>query len=250
MKTHMNATRGTLLKFVLGMAIGVLPLLSWGEPLKVGVLHLPPFYVLDAGETTVQGGLFVDRLTKVLNRCKVDYELSGFPPKRLYSNFAEGTTQLLIGSAGNTVIEGKALVSPIPLGETLIELYSLLPAAKIPASIAELEGKSVIVILGYSYAGILDVLKNKNVEYLNAANHEAAFQMLGAGRAPYVLGYHGVGDPGIKAAGLTNVNAKVMKTINNYFQIQKDTPNARAVLDKCTKALAELKAEKAFESGK
>jgi hypothetical protein len=76
----MNATRRTLLKFALGMALGVLPLLSWGEPLRVGFLHLPPFYLLDAGETTVQGGIFVDRLTKVLDRCKVDYELSGFPP--------------------------------------------------------------------------------------------------------------------------------------------------------------------------
>lgn len=246
METHLSLTLCSLFRFALGMALGLLPLLSWGEPLKVGFLHLPPFYVLDAGETTVQGGIFVDRLTKVLNRCKVNYELSGFPPKRLYSNFAEGTTQLLIGSAGNAVIEGKALVSPIPLGDTFIELYSLLPAAKIPASIIELEGKSVILILGYSYAGILDVLKGKNVEYLTAANHDAAFQMLGAGRAPYVLGYQGVGDPSIKAAGLTNVSSKVMKTINNYFQIQKDTPNAKAILDSCTKALAELKVEKAF----
>jgi polar amino acid transport system substrate-binding protein len=242
----MSVTLRTLLRPAWGIALCVLPLQSWGEPLAVGVLHLPPFYVLDAGETTVQGGIFVERLKMVLNRAKVDYEMSGFPPKRLYSNFAEGTVQILIGSAGNAVIEGKALVSPIPLGETLIELYSLLPASKIPASIAELEGKSVIVILGYSYAGILDALKGKNVEYLTAANHEAAFQMLGAGRAPYVLGYQGVGDPGIKAAGLTKVSSKVMKTINNYFQIQKDTSDAKEIMDKCTKALAELKAEKAF----
>jgi hypothetical protein len=55
-----------------------------------------------------------------------------------------------------------------------------------------------------------------------------------------------VGDPGIKAAGLKSVNSRVMKTINNYFQLQKDTPKAQEIMDKCTKALAELKAEKAF----
>lgn len=242
----MSVTLRTLLKPAWGIALCVLPLQSWGEPLKVGTLHLPPFYVLDAGETTVQGGIFVERLKKVLSRAKVDYEMSGFPPKRLYANFAEGTTQLLMGSTGNAVIESNALVSPAPIGENLIELYSLLPATKIPASIAELEGKSVIIILGYSYAGILDVLKGKNVEYLTAANHEAAFQMLGAGRAPYVLGYQGVGDPGIKAAGLSKVNSKAMKAINIYLQIQKSTPNAQAILEKCTKALAELQAEKAF----
>src|SRR5262249_14768949 len=152
---------------------------------KLGVLHLPPFYVLDATQTHVEGGTSVVCIKKVLERAKIDYVLLGFPAKRLYENFANGTIDMVLASTGNSVIADKGLLGPVPLRNSTIELYSLLPTNKIPASMAELDGKSVITIAGYSYAGLLDEIKGLKVDQVPSPTHDSAMLMLGAGRAPY-----------------------------------------------------------------
>lgn len=213
-------------------------------PVKVGVLHLPPFYVLDATQTHVEGGSTVVCIRKVLERAGIDYALSGYPAKRLYENFANGAIDMVLASTGNSVIADKAMLGPVPLRNSTIELYSLLPAGKIPRSIAELDGKSVITIAGYSYAGLLDELKGVKVDLVPAPTHDSAMLMLGAGRAPYALVYRGVVDDSVKLAKLQGkINSQVMKTLQILIQINKDTPNAQDIMDKAMKALGELKAK-------
>ncbi|MBC7919431.1 MAG: transporter substrate-binding domain-containing protein [Rhodoferax sp.] len=213
-------------------------------PLKVGALHLPPFYVLDATQTHVEGGTTIVCIKKVLERAKVDYALFGFPAKRLYENFASGAIDMVLGSTGNSVIADKGLLGPLPLRNSTIELYSLLPTSKIPTSIAELDGKSVITIAGYSYAGLLDELKNTKADLVPSPTHDSAMLMLGAGRAPYALVYRGVVDDSVKLAKLEGkINSRVMKTLQILVQINKETPNAQETMDKVMKALKEVKAQ-------
>lgn len=55
------------------------------EPLEIGMLDFPPYYILGKNEE-VKGGLLVDMLVKIFDRAGIEYTLAGYPPKRLYSN--------------------------------------------------------------------------------------------------------------------------------------------------------------------
>lgn len=218
------------------------PLAADAASIRLAALHLPPYFVLDEAQTTLLGGLLIERAEKMMKRAKIDYELVGLPPKRLYLSFAEGDVNMVLASQGNKVIEDKALVSTLPIGEVVIELYSRLPKTQMPASFAELEGKSVITMLGYSYAGAIVPLQDK-ATFMPTKNHDSGFAMLDLGRAPFLLGYRATALESIRTLKLRGINAAPLLTLKIFVQIQKDTPNAQEIMEKCNQVMKQMKAE-------
>ena len=214
------------------------------EPLQVGMLHFPPYYVLEE-QDKVMGGLLVDMLQKILKRAGIEYEMKGYPAKRLYVNVGDGTTQLWMGTLGVPDYEGKVLISPRPTTEIVLEIYSLGPKTEIPKSIDELANKSVITLRGYAYAGAIKTLEDpaKNIKINLTNSHDAAFAMLAAGRAPFVLDYKQPAIETIERKKMKNVQSVTLSTIPLYVLINKNTPNAQATMDKIMEAYTELKKE-------
>ena len=171
-------------------AFMLLPLIGRGAPLQIGMLHMPPYYVLE-NQSRVMGGILTDMLTKIMQRAGIEYEVKGYPAKRLYAGVADGTVQLWLGTMGVAEFEGKVLVSPRPTAEIVLEIYSTLPTTEIPKSIEGLANKSVIAIRGFTYGGGIKTLEDPamNIKVNPTNSHDAAFEMLVNGRAPFVLDY-------------------------------------------------------------
>lgn len=225
-------------------ALVLAPIAGHAEPLQVGLLHFPPYYVLE-DQSKVMGGLFVDMVDKILKRAGIEYVMKGFPAKRLYVGVGDGTTQLWMGTLGVPDYEGKVLISPRPTTEIVLEIYSMGPKADIPKSIDELANKSVITIRGYAYAGAIKTLEDpaKNIKLNPTNSHDAAFEMLSGGRAPFVLDYKQPAIETIERRKLKNIQSVTLSTIPVYIMINKNTPNAQSIMDKCMATYTELKKE-------
>lgn len=217
------------------------------NPLKVGVLHFPPYYVLE-NQSTVTGGILVEMLDKILKKADVPYTIEGFPPKRLYLELGTGSIQLWLGTVGVPEYEGKVLLSPIPLTSIILELYTLKDLKDAPTLLVGLSSTSIITLRGYSYAGALKALENpdRHLTIYPTNTHDAAFDMLLAKRAEYVLDYSQPAIHTIKKKGLTNINSITISTIPVYLIISKQTPDAVALMNKLMLAYSALKKEKSL----
>lgn len=213
-----------------------------GEPLKVGVLDFPPFYVVKS-ETDVSGSM-AEIIRKTLDRAGIDYVLNGLPPKRLYKNLADGTTHIWMGIKGVPDYDGQVLYSNIQTEEIDVCLYTLADKPLLN-SLDELKGKKVITIRGYGYGGMIKFLEDpaNNITADPTDGHELAFKKLLKGRADYLLDYKQPAEIMIKKEKLTGLKNRSLKNIKVQFIISKKAPDAENLLKKIDAAYLALKKE-------
>lgn len=213
-------------------------------PLEIGVLNLPPYYLVE-NDTTVTGGYYVDMLKMIFDKAGVDYVFKGYPAKRLYKNLGDGTTQVWMGTLGVAEYEGKTVVSPKQISEINLDIYSLGSTELLPKSLDELKGKTLITIFGYNYGGALKFLEDpqNNIKTEPAKNHESAFKMLQIGRAPLLLDYREPGTETIAKLNISGIKSNPVKTLGIFIHISNKVPDAQAIMDKLMKAHDQLKSE-------
>lgn len=217
------------------------------DPLVVGVLNFPPYYILE-NQSSVSGGILVDMLEKILTKAGIDYTIKGLPPKRLYLELSEGTVHLWLGTKSVPEYEGKVLASPIPLTLIILELYSLKAKSEIPKTLKDLQNTSVILIRGYAYAGNSNLLtdSSKNITIHITNTHESAFNMLLAGRAEYVLDYSQPAIDIMKKKAISTVNSQSLSIVPAYLMVSTKVKDADKIMSKLMIAYSALKKEKAF----
>lgn len=214
------------------------------EPLEIGLLDLPPYYVLGKNEE-VKGGLFVDMLAKIFDRAGIEYSFAGYPPKRLYSNLGKGITHVWMGTLGVVEYEGKTLVSPKKMAEINLHVFSIHKDTPLPKSLDELKGKSVITIFGYNYGGVIKFLEDpSNKIFLEPARtHESAFMMLKLDRAGFALDYIEPAGEALSKLQLQGINHAPITVLPLYLHVSKTLPDAQQIMYKLMKAYDDLKAE-------
>lgn len=228
--------------FVMSCIISAVP--AKAAPIEIGALDFPPYYVVE-NNTDIKGGLLVDWLKMMCEKAGIEYTLKGYPPKRLYTNVGDGTTNLWLGTLGVAEYEGKTLVSPKQLIDIHLEVYTLGDEASLPKTVDDLKGKSLITIFGYNYAGVLKFLNDpaNNIKTEPAKTHENAFKMLQVGRAPFVLDYKEPASDTLAKINIPGIKKSTIKVVPLYINISNKTPDAQALMDKLMKAYDELKAE-------
>lgn len=197
--------------------------------IKVGVLHFPPFYVFsENGEVS---GIYTDIIRKVLSGAGYNYSISGFPPKRFYTQLGDNTTNFFLGVKGSKYIEGKVEFGHLKFEGIQLRIYSK-GDKPILSTKEELKGKRVIVIRGFGYGGLSKYIQNpeNNIEAIEATDHYLAFKMLYAGRADYLLDYRATSSLVIDELKLSDINYGVMQQANTYFIINKQYPDYQQVL--------------------
>lgn len=209
---------------------------------QAGVLDFPPFYVVKS-ENEVEGSM-ADLLRSIMDKAGITYELKGFPPKRLYKNLAEGTTQIWMGVKGVPEFEGMVLNSDIPITEIEIRVYTREGTPPI-AAIPDFNGKKVITIRGFSYGGLISYLDNPDNQVSTdpSDSHELAFRKLVRERGDYVLDYKKPAEEALKAANITGLNHTVLKNIKVHLIISKQAPDAENLLKKLEEAYLALQKE-------
>jgi polar amino acid transport system substrate-binding protein len=216
------------------------------EPLKVGVLDFPPFYIVNS-ETDVAGSM-TDVIRKTLDKAGIKYVLNGYPPKRLYKNLTDGTTDLFMGIKGVPDYEGQVLYGDVETQEIEIRLYTLKDKPLLK-SIDELKGKKVITQRGYGYGGMIKFLEDpKNSITTDPTDgHDLAFKKLLKGRSDYVLDYNQPAEATIAKEKFSGLAYSSLKTLKIQFIVSKKTPDATNVLQKIEAAYLSLKKSGAFK---
>ena len=207
--------------------------------LKVGVLHFPPFYVVE-GPGHVSG-IYTDIIEKVLNRAGFTYSIDGFPPKRFYKQLGENTTNFFLGVRGSEYIEGKVAFGELEFEGIQLRAYSTGDTPVVTQK-EELSGKRVIVIRGFGYGGLAKYLHEPlhEINIIETGDHYTAFKMLAAGRGDYLLDYRTTSTLVIDDLGLSGIRYGVMMQAHTYFIINKNYPNYSEVLSKIEQAYLEL----------
>ena len=230
------------------LGIGSLAFAADEQPLvKVGVMDFPPFYEV-VSHRPVRGVLLAP-IDKLMREAGLSYRIDGYPAKRLYRNLASGESDFFIGIKGVPEYEGKVYYSPAPINIIRLQLYRL-PTTRPLATLPELAGKDLIVIRGYSYAGLLTKLQTlqPTIALHEANDHKQALLMLKAKRGDYLLDYSLAVDYTQRSSDEPLTMAVLMiKELPLFLLVSKKAPHAEALMARLNRALAQLLARGELE---
>lgn len=169
-----------------------------------------------------------------------------FPAPRLFENLANGAIDFSM-VVRNPVLDDCCLFSKQAVIRDELRVYHI--AGKPPVkSKEELAGKHIIVIQGFSYAGLIGFINDKKSRITSevAPSHGAAFAMLDAGRADYVLDYAGPAASGLAEHPVANLRSAKIDHLDIYMVLSKRYPNAEQLLERLAAIAAKLQQEPAF----
>lgn len=155
--------------------------------LRIGYTEFPPMeYQNEQGEPA---GRFIELTRKVVQEAGYEAEFIYLPVSRIYLYLKNGTLDLWPGLSGVPSLEGEVLESWANAYPVHLSAWSLDASGPLQ-HIDQLDGKTVIVIGGYTYGGLLSWLKaSGQVRLTQAPDNRAAFEMLKLKRGDYVLDY-------------------------------------------------------------
>ncbi len=185
------------------------------------------------------------RLLGVLfQRAGVPWHGASFPAKRLMVNLDNGSTQFSI-LVKNPLLDKCCLYGKAPVWYDELRAYAIgdKPALR---SREDLKGKRIITLAGFSYGGLIDFINEPANEVWNnpTNSRDAAFDMLEAGRADYLLDYAEAAQAQrLNQRPITNLRSSVLETVHMYFVINRDYPDAAGLLQLMEKLYQSLRQE-------
>lgn len=202
-----------------------LPEIEWGYP------EQPP-----RAFTNSQGkadGHYARMLDVLFKKAGMSWHGASYPAKRLMSNLESGETNFSV-LVKNPILDKCCIYSKNPVWNDELRVYYR--GNKSPIRKREdLLGKQVITLAGFSYGGLITYITDpqNRIENHIANSHAAAFQMLDAGRADYLLDY---AEPAV-AEGLlkypvADLRSDTLETVYMYLIISRSYPDASAVLER------------------
>lgn len=154
---------------------------------RIAYTEFPPAeYRNEQGEPA---GFFVELTRKVVQEAGYKAEFIYLPVSRVYLYLKSGTVDLFPGLSGVPLLKYEVLESWVNVYPTRLNAWHLEDVEPL-THFDQLEGKTVIVIGGYTYGGLLTWLENSDdIRLTEAPNSRAALEMLKLKRGDYVLDY-------------------------------------------------------------
>ncbi len=198
--------------------------------IEFGYVEMPPRTF-----TNAQGkpdGQLLKLMTAVMNKAGLSWRATSYPANRLISNLKDGSTPMSI-VVRVPALEECCLFSKEAVGVAELRIYRIgeKPAIK---RREDLSGKTLIVLRGYSYSGLINFIndpKNK-ISSEVAPTHEAAFDMLAAGRADYLINYSEPSEIALAANPVRNAHFDVFERAERVLVISKSHPNAAKLMER------------------
>lgn len=154
---------------------------------RVAYVEFPPISYRD--EQGEPAGEFVDITRKVAAEAGYQLEFIYLPVARTYLYLKNGTIDLWMGLTDIPALKDDILeswISPIPVELSAWYLEGLPPVDHMD----RLRNKTVILIGGYTYAGLRDWLTSQpDIQITEAPNHRSGLNMLKRHRGDYLLDY-------------------------------------------------------------
>lgn len=187
----MNKLRSILSALSFTMAVsGCLTPNAHGEDRPVirgSFIEFPPLaYTTDAGEAE---GTFIDLAEGVADQAGYDIRWQELPIERVYLYLERGDIDMWLGSASVPELASYTQETDFRTGSIRLNVYSR--EGTVPVSgLADLQGKRLILIRGYTYWRLLDHLKDDPDTLITVApGHRSAIRMLAFKRGDYLINF-------------------------------------------------------------
>jgi polar amino acid transport system substrate-binding protein len=209
------------------------------KKLKVAFVEFPPMEYV--GSSNKPAGVFIDITKAVLDNAGIDFEFVQLPVSRTYLYIKDGNIDLWPGLAGIPALQGYVIEShSIPVTITL-SAWHLKNNTNIEG-ISDLTAKTVILINGYTYGGLLYKITKPEfgMTALYAPNHLSGLKMLQRGRGQYLLDYNEPIFNQLETYSVEDLSHTMLNIRDGAFIISKKTPKAqqlRQILDQSYKQL-------------
>lgn len=155
--------------------------------LKVGYVEFPPFEYRD--ENGNPAGEFIELTRKVADEAGYDLRFIYVPISRVYFYLQRGAVDMFPGLTNIHLLQGSIIESSIRPVQVQLSAWSR-QSTPAPAQFSDFQNKVLILIAGYSYGGLIDVLReDPSIRLTEAPSHGAAINMLRRGRGDYLLDY-------------------------------------------------------------
>lgn len=160
-----------------------------------------------------------------------------YPAARLFENLKDGTTAASV-LVRVPSLEQHCLWSRMDLGGEDIRVYFLADRSPVQSK-DDLVGKSVIVLRGYSYSGLLNFLSEERnrVALSYAASNSDSFEMLLAGRADYLVQYAEASERVLAAKPIPGIRHAVIGRTTRHLVLSKKVPDAEKTMERLERIL-------------
>jgi len=172
------------------------------------------------------------RLAKPLfEKAGIPWHAQDYPAKRMFANLREGKAKFSMLVNAPSLLQDCCLVSQDPVAVVEIRIFHKKDTPEI-TKLEDLNGQNIITIRGYSYAGALKYIQQKENKIQNypAPNHVAAFSMFANARADYVLDYAFPAAEVLAKTPIEDITFSTLKKTNVYLILHKTYPDAENVM--------------------
>lgn len=185
----------------------------------------------------------------LMEKVGIPWHAAPYPAARLFTNLQNGTTSFSI-LVKATSLEKCCIFSRQPIYSTGLNVYYLAGSPPV-RSRDELAGKNIIIIRGYSYAGLLNFITDpaSHIEAEVAGTHKAAFEMLVAGRADYVLDYASAAGMILAASPIPGLRSNQIDRLDIHLVLSKAYPDAGNLMVKLEEIAKTLDVPKILKTG-
>ena len=177
----------------------------------------------------------------MLDNAGIDFEFVQLPVPRTYLYIKDGNIDLWPGLAGIPALQGHVIESHSKPVTITLSAWHLKNKPNING-ISDLTAKTVILINGYTYGGLLYKITKPEfgMTALYAPNHLSGLKMLQRGRGQYLLDYNEPIFNQLETYSVEDLSHTMLNVRDGAFIISKKTPKAqqlRRILDQSYKQL-------------
>ena len=207
--------------------------------LRMVYIEAPPFYYTDQ-DGRPQGFLYT--LAKQVSE-KAGYELYAvsYPAKRMAQKLINGEADLWLGATSIPLFKDNTVIGSEEIFQVRLNIYYR-DEKEALSKTEDFSGKSLIVMRGYSYGGLINYIKapENKVTYYETDSHESAFKMLKSGRADYLLDYATPAQRILKTLLIPNLKSARFSSVSLKFVVSKKVDNAADLLNQLEDAYRSL----------
>lgn len=197
------------------------------DMIKFGYSDLRPYAYSENGEAKGLNNELVINVMAVIGR---PFTLKEYPIFRMYRLLSRGDIHVWVGIASTRIEDATTISGTTPVGHLRISLFTNKPQSKL--SVWQIFDEDVVTIKGFTFSGLRSRLtgNGKGVRFIDVQTHVAAFSMLKAGRATFVLDYKGAAEHALKDLEIAGLTSAVVQDNPLHFIVSKKVPNAEALL--------------------
>lgn len=209
--------------------LGIGMTVAEANTIRMVYIEAPPFYFTDKDGRPQ--GILIELMNQVAKKAGYELEAFSYPAKRMAHKLIDGEADIWLGVATIPDFEGKTLIGNTELINVVLNVYYI-GNKKVLLDKKDFSGKSMIVLRGYSYGGLINYIKDtaNRVTYYETGSHASAFKMLKNGRADYLLDYSIPADRTMRIVKISGLKSARLSSVPLKFVVSRKTPDAPNVL--------------------